>query len=490
MKTTLDVLQRCQDVGAPLVSCECPDPLAFAKAVGVWFSESPVLQWDFVEGVRKLNALGESKLDAWPTDGGKRCAMDPLGALAGMYRCSTNTVLVLQGLHKFFGEPAIVQQLANLRDVLKQNNRMVVIVGKALSVPQELRGDFVALDVPLPSQSELRSVLGDLAASYGLEEELGTLPDLLLGLEGFQAEQIAAITMTTEGWDFEKAKEMKLRQIELSGSLKPIREQVLFDDLGGCEQIKQFCRGIMCGKDAPSVLVFVDEIEKTLAGISGDATGVTQDQLGSLLGYMQDRDCLGMVFLGPPGAAKSAMAKAYCHEAGIPGLQLDLGAAKGSLVGQSEAQIRESLKIISALGERSLWIATSNNLAALPPELLRRFTLGKFFFDLPTLDERYGIWEIYIRKYGLDSHQPGSFDFDDTDWTGAEIKQACSLAWRLNLTLEEAARYVVPVAVSAQEQIERLRRSADRRYLSASHGGLYRAPELAVAGNGRGVKLN
>ncbi|MGB7590439.1 MAG: hypothetical protein WBO19_04275, partial [Terriglobia bacterium] len=37
---------------------------------------------------------------------------------------------------------------------------------------------------------------------------------------------------------------------------------------------------------------------------------------------------------------------------------------------------------------RMLFIATCNSIASLPPELRRRFTLGTFFFDLPTVDER------------------------------------------------------------------------------------------------------
>ncbi len=46
-----------------------------------------------------------------------------------------------------------------------------------------------------------------------------------------------------------------------------------------------------------------------------------------------------------------------------------------------------------------LFIATSNSIASLPPELRRRFTLGTFFFDLPTAEERETIWRIYLKKY-------------------------------------------------------------------------------------------
>jgi hypothetical protein len=47
---------------------------------------------------------------------------------------------------------------------------------------------------------------------------------------------------------------------------------------------------------------------------------------------------------------------------------------------------------------RSLWIATCNSIASLPPELRRRLALGTFFFDLPASDERQHIWNIYRRE--------------------------------------------------------------------------------------------
>jgi SpoVK/Ycf46/Vps4 family AAA+-type ATPase len=86
-----------------------------------------------------------------------------------------------------------------------------------------------------------------------------------------------------------------------------------------------------------------------------------------------------------------------------------------------------------------------------PPELRRRFTLGTFFFDLPSAEEREAIWRIYTEKYQISGTRP-----QDDNWTGAEIRECCRKAYRLRMSLQESAAHIVPVARSASEQIENL----------------------------------
>ena len=110
------------------------------------------------------------------------------------------------------------------------------------------------------------------------------------------------------------------------------------------------------------------------------------------------------------------------------------------------------------------------------PELRRRFTLGTFFFDLPSAAERKAIWDIYLKKWNLNGELP-----DDEGWTGAEIKECCRKAWRLKLSLPESAEYIVPVSRSAADQFEALRRQASGRFLSASHPGVFTAESRQMA---------
>ena len=142
---------------------------------------------------------------------------------------------------------------------------------------------------------------------------------------------------------------------------------------------------------------------------------------------------------------------------------------QSSLVGGSGERLRAALQVVDAISQgRSLWIATCNSITSLPPELRRRFTLGTFFFDLPSAEERKAIWKIYSRQWNLDGQLP-----DDEGWTGAEIKECCRKAWRLNLSLESRHEYIVPVSRSAADQIGTLRGQASGRFLSASRAGVY-----------------
>ena len=72
--------------------------------------------------------------------------------------------------------------------------------------------------------------------------------------------------------------------------------------------------------------------------------------------------------------------------------------------------------------------------------------------------------------YGLDLDQDRP---DDTDWTGAEIKACARLSVLLDLPLTEAAKNVVPVAVTAAESIGNLRQWATGRCLDATGGGVF-----------------
>ena len=118
------------------------------------------------------------------------------------------------------------------------------------------------------------------------------------------------------------------------------------------------------------------------------------------------------------------------------------------------------------------FVGTSNDISKLPPEFARaeRFD-AVFFLDLPTAPEKDLIWAMYRTQFAIPEEQVRP---DDSSWTGAEIRSCCRLAALLDVTLTQAAHHVVPVAVTAAEQVERLRAWASGRCLSASAPGIYR----------------
>jgi len=371
----------------------------------------------------------------------------------------------------------IIQAMTNARETLKESGRSIVLVGPNVSqLSDHIRREVVVIDEPLPDRSALEAIASRVAAD--IEKEGGKCSkqnqedavDAVTGLSGFEAEQAMAINATKKGFGIDGVWEAKRKQIEQTPGLSVYGGKETYKDIGGCEFVKGFLDLILNGSEPPKGIVFVDEIEKSMGNAHGDLSGVSTDQLGSLLKHMQDNDAVGIIFVGVPGGAKSAIAKATGNEAGVPTIQLDLGGSKGSLVGQSEGMIRSALKVINSVcGGRELWIATSNGIEHLKPELLRRFTLGIYYFDLPTADDRKLIWKIYSSKLNVDINELP----DDEGWTGAEIKQCCDLSRRTGKSVMEMSRYVVPVCRTASQQIAELRRYADGRLLTAGSGELY-----------------
>jgi len=219
------------------------------------------------------------------------------------------------------------------------------------------------------------------------------------------------------------------------------------------------------------------------------------------------------MLLGVPGTGKSAFSKALGAETGRPTLILDIGSLMGSLVGQTETNIRRALQIADAMSpcvmmvdevEKALsgvassgssdsgvsprlfgtflsWlndhqsdvftICTCNDISKLPPEFSRseRFD-GVWFLDLPGVRQKQAIWDINLPMFELDPNQPRP---KDEQWTGAEIRACCRLAALLDVPLTAAAQNVVPVAVTAAESVGRLRNWASARCLDADKPGIY-----------------
>lgn len=483
-------------VSAPLIAITTSDQ---GETIGLLVQhtlddKTPVVRWDIGAGLRACNKAGKAELEKRNVE--PALTQNPVEALTVAASLPPGACIFMINAHLFFREPTYIQAIWNLRDDFKTNRRTLVMLGIAMKLPPELEADVIVFDEPLPTAEELADIVASQFANAGLkppdDDTMRRAVDAVTGLPVFTAEQVTAMSLTKEGLSLEALWDRKRKAIEQTPGLTVWRGGETFEDIGGCDNFKIFANRVIEGEDSPHAVVYIDEIEKMLAGIGsggvGDSSGTSQDQLGQLLSYMQDTNASGMILIGPPGAAKSAVAKAMGNTAQIPTIQLDLGGMKGSLVGESEARIRAALKVITAVSQnKALWVATCNSIGNLPPELRRRFTFGTFFFDLPTPDERAIIWDIYIRRmFNLSTKDYLARETkklgkgatavelpDATDWTGAEIRQCVILMYRLRCTPEFAAQYIVPVAKSARETIDKLRRQASGRFISAARPGFY-----------------
>lgn len=188
---------------------------------------------------------------------------------------------------------------------------------------------------------------------------------------------------------------------------------------------------------APCVL-WLDEIEKALAGATGGAAdgGASADALGTVLSWMQER--AGAVFV----------------------------------------------------------VATANDVGALPPELLRKGRFDELFFiDLPTRVEREAILRASLGQYGrpLTGLDLGEIVTATAGFSGAElsalIPDAMFAAFAdgarpiVTGDLLLAARSTVPLSRTAADKIAWLRIWAKSRARYAS------IPEVTAAQGGRATDL-
>jgi hypothetical protein len=405
-------------------------------------------------------------------------------------------VLVLVNFHRFLQSAEIVQALAKQLAVGKQHRTFVVILSPVVQIPTELEKLFVVLEHPLPDRDQLEGIARGVATDEGempTGVELHRLLDAAAGLTRYEAENAFSLSLVRHSrLQVETLWELKSQTLKKSGLLQLHRGSECFDDLGGLESLKAFC--------------------KRALRVSGN-----------LIGRVRPR---GVLLLSPPGCGKSQFCKALGNETGRPTLVLDVGSLLGSLVGQSEANIRQALRIIDAMapavcfldevekafsgvstsgqtdsgvsarlfGSFLAWlndhesdvfiVATANDITKLPPEFSRaeRFD-GVFFVDLPDAKQRQAIWKIYLDLYRLDASQQLP---SDDQWTGAEIKSCCRLAALLDLPLTAAAQNIVPVARTSAESVEKLRQWAAGRCLSADRPGIYQ-PTAGISGSRRRV---
>jgi hypothetical protein len=358
---------------------------------------------------------------------------------------------------------------------LKANGCCIVLVAPAWTLPSELEHDVPLLEWALPSREQLREALHIVADSVGEtateEQEVGCL-DAAAGLTLQEAENSFALALVERGTlDPLRVQEEKMRLVKNSGYLE-FWPSVQPGSVGGLAQLKDYFE--------QEVMPCRDEVDLRVRGV---------------------------LLVGVSGTGKSLASKAAGAVLGWPVLRLDISALKGSLVGQSEANMRAALKLAEAVAPCVLWldeiekgvggyqssahtdsgvtlgmvgalltwmqehrspilsIATCNDYNKLPVELTRagRFD-ERFFVDLPTSAERLAIAEIHLHRFGCsaDGLAPHIAQLT-TDWTGAEIEQLVKSAARRSgrrptpEVLSTCAKDIKPIARVRAGEVEALR---------------------------------
>lgn len=472
-------IKAAQRVGTPICSVNTPDQPATCNLLAKELNgQRPMLAWDFVRGVHAKNDLGVAAIGS---AGGEAFVQSTVGAPATVLdkarELPRQTVLFIFNANRFIQDAAVCQALMNLRDEFKSDQRMVVLLGTGIQLPAELATDVVSWTEPLPSDEQLIEIVSEQVTEAAEQFTKQPTPEAvrvaalaLRGCSAFGAEQLAAMSLRKDGIDLETLHGQAKTVIETTPGLTFEVGSETFSDIGGLEFAKDFGNRLFAGPKAPAVVVRVEELEKSMAGAKGDLSGTSGDALQVLLSSMEDNGWTGMLAYGAAGAGKSLYAKSLANTHGAKAITFDINSCKGSLVGQSEQQIRRAMEVIKTLGgSRVFFVASCNGIDSLPAALLRRFRSGTWFFDVPGDEDRKAIWAICLAKYGIkETSVP-----DEEDLTGADIRNICDQAYTLGCTLAEARKFVVPLKVQAPADIQGVRNFASGRFLDASKGGVY-----------------
>ncbi len=489
--TPIKSIERMLAVGTPIVALNSFDHPHTMDRLLVMLNnkQRPTINWNIADGFVARNDEGRAALTKLSDAELKAAQSGPHVALHLSLKLPPTTVLVFDNLHWFWGKSNVDQCLLNLREPFKSTKRCVIALVLDSKIPADLVQSVSYVDDPLPSEDLLTDKVKAIYRS-ALETELADdqatdMARELRGTSPFRAEQLAAQSLTREGIDRDRLRDNARKQINDTPGLSVESSKETFSDIGGLDAIRAYLKRYFEGPRRPTVVVRIEEIEKALAGVGTESSGTSGDALGVLLTAMEDYHWTGILAYGVSGCGKSLVAKAAANEFGAKAIRFDLNACKGSLVGESERQIRQAMEVLKAIGgERVFFVASMNQIASLPPELRRRFAAGTWYFDVPTKEARKDIWRISAEKFGV------TYDGYDADYlTGSDIRDIVQHSHELNCTTTEAARYHVPLCRSAPDAIEKSRKDATGRYLDANNGGPYADPSNVAVGYGRSFDL-
>lgn len=431
--------------------------------------------WDFVEGYQGN-----------PTDNGVG-RRNPVQALEQIEKlnASAPAIFILRDFHRFLDDISVARKLRNLARLLKSQPKNIVILSPQIAIPEELSEALTVLEFPLPDRTEIRIEVDRLLGATGQSLESRVIDEMVRSCQGLSLERIRRVlarAIATHGElrseDVELILEEKRQTIRQTQILEfyPTTEKI--SDIGGLDNLKEWLL------------------------LRGGAFSDRARQYG--LPHPR-----GLLLVGIQGTGKSLTAKAIAHHWHLPLLRLDVGRLFAGLVGESESRTRQMIQLAEALAPCVLWIdeidkafagvdskgdggttsrvfgtfitwlaeknspvfvvATANNIQALPPEMLRKGRFDEIFFvGLPSQSEREEIFTVHLsrlRLHNLKTYDLQRLAYETPDFSGAEIEQSLIEAMHLGFSqnrdfttddILEAASQIVPLARTAQEQIQLL----------------------------------
>ena len=453
--------------------------------------EWPFYTWSIADGIRRhIPAIAE------PVTNELTDALRSIDKSIGM------GVYTLLDAHPFLEDPLNQRLIKEIARDYHKVPRTLVFIGPKIELPSDLQRMSARFELALASMEMIQQVLREEAQLWRAEgggelrgdnDAARILVQHLSGMPVEDARRLIRQAIRDDGAlnhaDVSRVMKLKHEALGASGVLSLELDSGRFENVGGQAGLKHWL-----GLRRP---VFLNPEQ---------AKGLDVPK--------------GILLLGVQGSGKSLAAKAIAGSWNLPLLRLDFGALYNKYHGETERNLRDSLKAADTMAPCVLWIdevekglsldggssdggvsrrvlgtlltwmserssrvflaATANDISTLPPELLRKGRFDEIFFvDLPDEPTRREIFTIHLRSRGL---KPEAFDVAAlaqaaNGYSGAEIEQAIVSglyeARSKNESLStahvsaELAR-TRPLSVVMAEQVQSLRDWASSRTVPAN----------------------
>jgi len=461
--------------------------LAAARLNLLYFS------WSRSRGLRRGASASDPMIDN--TD-------DPSAALAHV-RLEGAGLFHFRGLASHLDDPKVLSFVLDAVQTFGMHRGALVLTGHGIRLPDELRPHATVVRLPAPSFDDYRLLLEKTIREYSVRmpviveltnEDRLRLVNNLTGLGLKEAEKIITKLIVEDGAlrpaDIERVNAAKRQVVEQDGLLEFHPQTEGLDQVAGLGGLKQW--------------------------LDRRRAVVTDPRRAEEFGLSFPK---GVLLLGVPGCGKSLCAKSVAHEWGLPLLKLDPSNLYDKFIGESEHNFKRAMITAERLAPIVLWIdelekafastsgdadggvshrifgtflswlqdrqgdvfvvATSNDVAKLPPEFIRKGRFDEIFFvDLPGDAAREEIFRIHLRKRKQD---PALLDLPALvaaakGFSGAEIEEsivsglyaAFSVQGKLDTpTMLAEINATRPLSRTMPERLDALRKWASQRTVAA-----------------------
>ncbi len=479
----------------PLITIETVEESRALELVKRLCNDIDVAQflWRATEGIRRVRPFDSRTAE------GTFAARE---ALAYVINSIYPGVYVFLDLLPHLGNALDQRALREIVDRAAGLKQTLVLIEQKVELQPALERVAVPFELSFPNEDEIRAIVIETAkeARQNVQMEIdikrGELADFIRNLRGLTEGEVRRAVWRAilddgrlDAKDITSVLKVKQEMIRELGVLEYIQPDASLADIGGLDNLKSWLR-------------------KRNAALSDKAKdfGLTPPR--------------GILLLGVQGAGKSMAAKAVAAGWNLPLLKLEPGQLYDKYVGQTEKQLRRALRTAEALAPVVLWIdeiekafasaaaqstdgglsqrmfgsllgwmqdhkfpifvvATANDIAALPPELMRKGRFDEIFFvDLPNAAARLRIFEVHLTRRKRD---PAGFDLQklaasSQGFSGAEIEQAILAAMYTafhndceldTATLLAELAQTRPLSTTMAEKIDALRSWAATRCVNA-----------------------